>query len=131
VALFLSPSQALPKDANNRFNLATDSGRALYDHSTKSQYPESEHYNCDPYEMFTLLHLLGDRAAEMNWNDDDQSSGILWIPEDTKILFMETTKTSSRHMVRLSWLRFTRGRTTLRKPRTTGANKTSCYSTVS
>jgi hypothetical protein len=86
MALFLSPSQALPKDANNRFDLATDSGRALYDRSTKSLYPKGEHYNCDPDEMFTLLHLLCHRAAEMNWNDDDQSSGILWIPEDTNNL---------------------------------------------
>jgi hypothetical protein len=36
--------------------------------------------------MFTLLHLLGHRAAEMNWNDSDQGSGILWIPEDTNNL---------------------------------------------
>jgi hypothetical protein len=86
MALFLSPSQALPKDANNRFDLAADLGRALYDRSTKSLYPKGEHYYCDPDEMFTLLHLLGHRAAEMDWNDNNQSSGILWIPEDTNNL---------------------------------------------
>jgi hypothetical protein len=86
MSLYLSPSQALPKDANNRFDLATDSGRALYDRSTKSLYPKGKNYDCDPDEMFTLLHLLGHRAAEMDWNDNNEGSGILWIPEDTNNL---------------------------------------------
>jgi hypothetical protein len=86
MALFLSPSQALPKDANNRFGLETDSGRALYERSTKSLYPKGEHYSCDPDEMLTVLHLLGHRAAEMDWNNNNQSSGIRWIPEETNNL---------------------------------------------
>jgi hypothetical protein len=84
--LFLSPSQALPKDGNNRFDLATTPGRALYDRSIKSLYPKGEFYDCDPDQMFTLLHLLGHRAAEMNWNDYPGGTGILWIPESTENL---------------------------------------------
>jgi hypothetical protein len=62
---FLSPSQALVKDAQNRFDFATESGRALYDRSTRSLYPKGEYYDSDPDQMFTLLHLLGHRAAEV------------------------------------------------------------------
>lgn len=80
MALHFTPYQAVPLDANDRYDLASDAGNELYKKSTRSLYPKGEYYDCEQDEMFTLIALLGNRAEEVNWSQDPD--GIMWIPDD-------------------------------------------------